>query len=46
MKFSTRVGVEEIQGDQLMALQCYLATIKGKKLADVLNVEAIDTRDE
>ena len=29
-----------------MARQCYLATIKGKKPVDILNVEAVDTRDE
>ena len=46
VKFPTRAGVEEIRGDQLLAWQCYLATIKRKKSIKILNVEAMDTRDE
>ena len=30
----------------MLAQQCYLTTIKGKKPADILNMEAVDTRDE
>ena len=46
LKFSTRVEVEEIQRDQLMARQCYLVAIKGKKPTKILNIEVIDARDE
>ena len=46
VKFPTKVEVREIRGDQLMARQYYLVAIKGKKLADILNIEAIDTQDK
>ena len=39
VRFSTKKGFREVQADQILVQQYFLATIKGKRLAKTLSIE-------
>ena len=42
----TRNRVEEVQEEQALARQCYMATLQGKKPIEMVPIEGLDVWDE
>lgn len=46
IKFPAARGVEEVWGNQALAKQCYMATLKGKKPQEALPIDNLDLEDK
>lgn len=46
MCFPTKDGVEEVRGDQSVARDCYVASLKGKDSKEALIIEDMEERDD
>lgn len=46
MRFPTEEGVKEVKGDQMVARECYVASLKGKESKEALTIEDMEDRDD
>lgn len=47
MCFPTEGGVEEVRGDQVVARECYMASLKGESaLKETMIIDNLEVRDE
>ena len=46
IKFPTDLGVGTVKGEQTVARECYVASLKEVKLKETMIIEGLDIRDE
>ena len=46
IKFPTDLGVGTVRGEQTVARECYVASLKEVKLKEAMIIEGLDVRDE
>lgn len=46
MRFLTEEGVKKVKGDQMVARECYVASMKGKESKEALIIDNMEDRDD